>query len=101
MTITITENHSKAGIEIRFSEKPSRDTLDMLKGLGWRWNRKAQCWYTRRTPESVAIATRIKLESPAGVSVLWTESGVPPASQEDYPCSDTGYEDQCAERVGR
>lgn len=42
---TMTENHEKGGIEIRFPGKPAGNVLDQLKAHGWRWSRFGGCWY--------------------------------------------------------
>jgi hypothetical protein len=59
--ITITENHEKDGIELRFAEKPSRAVLDLLKSNGWRWSSFNKCWYTRASDEAREFAYKINL----------------------------------------
>lgn len=90
--ITVTENRAKNGIEIRFADKPERATLDTLKARGWHWSRFSKCWYAKASPAAREFAYRI-----AGLA----EPAATQAQNEDYECSDRGYEDRCADAVNR
>ena len=41
---TMTLNNEKNGIEIRFDERPIKDTLEMLKQNGFRWHSQKKLW---------------------------------------------------------
>lgn len=58
--VTITENNEKGGLEIRFSSKPPRDILDRLKENGFRWHRKLQFWYAKKTAARTELANSLK-----------------------------------------
>lgn len=47
------------GIEIYFEEKPSEDTLEILKSNGWRWHRQKKCWYTINSASNLKTANEI------------------------------------------
>jgi hypothetical protein len=87
--ITVTENRDKGGIEIRFPSKPATSVLVSLKANGWRWSRFNSCWYKRASAEARAFAA----------SLSGGASHVEAPSQEDYPCSDRGYEDRCYDAI--
>lgn len=87
--ITVRENNDKDGIEVRFESKPASSVLDSLKANGWRWSKFSKCWYHKRTTGARAFADKL-----AGVAAA------PVQSQEDYPCTDIGYEDACARACG-
>ena len=54
--ITVSKNTEKAGIEIRFADKPAAEVLNNLKSHGWRWTRFNSCWYHKDTPENWEFA---------------------------------------------
>ena len=54
--ITVSENTEKAGIEIRFPNKPSDDVLSSLHANGWRWARGSRCWYKRASDDARRFA---------------------------------------------
>lgn len=87
--ITVSENKAKGGIELRFPSKPAAAVLVRLKAAGWRWSRFNGCWWIQKSQAAVTFASEL-----AGVPAATA------ASQEDYPCSDLGYEDQCAAACG-
>lgn len=62
LAMTITPNPSKAGLEIRFPEKPAAAVLDRLKAAGWRWTKFGQCWYMRDTPFARTFAEELRRE---------------------------------------
>ena len=49
-------NPEKNGIEIAFSQIPSKTTRATLKAQGWRWSRFGGFWYNRNTPENEQTA---------------------------------------------
>ena len=59
LTATVCENEEKNGVEIRFPEKPPALVRAKLKAAGWRWHGRSQCWYTRRSPRSLAFAEEL------------------------------------------
>lgn len=59
MNATITTNPEFNGIEISFTEKPARCTLDALKAQGFRWHNKKAIWYAKNTPERMEAAQAI------------------------------------------
>lgn len=44
-------NAEKNGIEVSFPAKPSDETLNALKSLGFRWSKFSRVWWIKRTPE--------------------------------------------------
>ena len=46
-------------VEIYFSDYPSRDTIEALKVLRWRYFGKKRCWYNRYDPENIQLAKSI------------------------------------------
>lgn len=59
MNATITTNTEFNGIEISFTAKPARCTLDALKAQGFRWHNKKALWYAKNTPERMEAAQAI------------------------------------------
>lgn len=55
----VTKNEKLNGIEIRFSSKPDKKTLENLKSNGWRWSNYNQCWYNRNTCENLKFANNL------------------------------------------
>ena len=86
------ENKAKGGVEIKFSGKPSEEVRaqfhDRANGY-WKWSKFQKLWYAKASPSTLAFAARFA----TGVIA-------PPAMNEDGPCSDTGYEDQCQQMTG-
>lgn len=58
--VTVTENHEKSGIELRFPQKPEDSVLESLKGNGWRWSRFNACWYAPNTTDNAAYAKALE-----------------------------------------
>jgi len=56
---TIRHNTEKAGIEIRFADRPDESVLDRLKSHGWRWSRFSKCWYSRQSDAAEAFANEL------------------------------------------
>lgn len=52
-------NEELNGIEITFEEKPAAETLEALKGAGFRWHRAKKVWYAKQNPERLALAQSI------------------------------------------
>lgn len=48
---SVSFNAEKNGIEIKFPAKPSDETLNALKSVGFRWSRFGGVWWIKRTPE--------------------------------------------------
>lgn len=55
-SVTLSYNHEKGGVELRFPSKPNAEVLDSLKLAGWRWSRFSSCWWHTDTPEARAYA---------------------------------------------
>lgn len=55
-------NKKKNGIELKFDEKPSYETIDMIKKAGFRWSPKQKNWYAKRNKETICLANRISDE---------------------------------------
>ena len=56
---TIRHNIEKAGIEIRFADRPDDSILARLKSHGWRWSRFSKCWYARQSDSAEAFANEL------------------------------------------
>lgn len=61
MTATINRNTEKNGIEIFFDAIPSREIIDGLKAVGYRWHNVKKCWYAKASEET-ENAARIATE---------------------------------------
>lgn len=59
MKAIYTLNAEKNGIEIRFPEKPSLETLTALKAAGYRWSVKGRFWYARQTERALFVARQV------------------------------------------
>jgi adenine/guanine phosphoribosyltransferase-like PRPP-binding protein len=57
--ITVTENEARDGIEIRFAEKPSDEIRNRLKAAKFRYSRKQNLWYAKRSDKTRRIAVEI------------------------------------------
>jgi len=66
---TLTENHAKEGLELRFPDKPAADVLDRIKAAGWHWSRFSGCWYIHRSESARKFAEGLlgPLATPAAV----------------------------------
>ena len=53
---SVTMNHEKNGIEIRFDGKPDASILENLKSNGFRWSGKQKMWYAKQTDERMTFA---------------------------------------------
>ena len=74
LSISISRNEEKNGIEIRFSGIPAAEVRDELKAHGFRWSRFGGCWYHHFTEEAEAFAESLqdeKSESDAPLLSLW------------------------------
>ncbi len=60
MSISYTINKEHDGIEIKFSEKPSKDVLAKMKTLGFRWHQLKCVCFANRTEERLKFADSIK-----------------------------------------
>ena len=56
---TLILNNELNGIEIKFTEKPSSETLEALKTNGFHWHRVKKLWYAKNTPERLQIAQTV------------------------------------------
>lgn len=54
--VTINFNKEKNGIEIKFTSKPSKNTIDALKENGFRWFQPLGFWCAKQTPERLEFA---------------------------------------------
>lgn len=52
----IVNNYSQNGIELYFPDRPSEETLDLLRGQNWRWHRVKKCWYNKDTLKNAQFA---------------------------------------------
>ena len=76
MKAIITLNQEHNGIEIKFPEKPSRDTLDALKALGFRWHRQKALWYAKQTAERMEQIENLISGAPAAPKAKANKYGV-------------------------
>lgn len=58
--ITVSRNHQKQGIEIRFSSKPETSILSDLKANGWKWSGFKKCWYKRESESAADYAKKLE-----------------------------------------
>lgn len=56
---TFTLNEAHKGLEVSFTEKPDRATLDRLKASGFRWHNARRIWYARQTADRLALVRDI------------------------------------------
>lgn len=49
-------NQDLNGIEISFEGKPDADTIEALKGAGFRWHRAKKVWYAKQTADRITLA---------------------------------------------
>ena len=71
--VTVSKNTEKAGIEIRFKDKPAAEVLNKLKSHGWRWTRFNSCWYHKDTLENWEFA------------LIFTGGSIPQSIPQDIP----------------
>lgn len=57
--VTVTLNEAKDGVEIQFDAKPQQAVRSELKAHGFRWHRKKQLWYAKRSPLRLELAARL------------------------------------------
>lgn len=62
MTVEISRNSERNGIEIRFMYKPDDDILDYLRSRGWRWSSYKGCWYHYYSEQHMRDAEYVKNE---------------------------------------
>lgn len=74
MKATITTNPEFNGIEISFTEKPARCTLEALKAQGFRWHNKKAIWYAKNTPERMEAAQAICIIGDYALQILAKEA---------------------------
>ena len=63
MNTILSRNDEHKGLELSFSEKPSRDLLDKVKEQGFRWHNAKKVWFAKETPERVKFALDIGAEA--------------------------------------
>lgn len=75
-------NSAQGGIELWFDTKPSEVVRNQLKGsgMGWRWNGRTGCWYTRDTDYRRAWAEKF-IASLGGSKV---DAPPAPTAQDDH-----------------
>jgi hypothetical protein len=54
--VVVTHNEQKDGVEIKFCEKPAQAIIDELNQSDFKWSRKQNIWYAKRTAETLAFA---------------------------------------------
>jgi len=57
--VRLTENTEKQGLELRFDNKPAKETIDRLKANGWRWSMRNRCWYIKRSDRAYNFAVEL------------------------------------------
>jgi hypothetical protein len=57
--VMVTMNEAKDGVEIQFDAKPHQAVRTELKDYGFRWHRKKQLWYAKRSPLRLELAARL------------------------------------------
>jgi hypothetical protein len=55
---SMTLNHAKNGVEIKFPSKPPQEVLDRLSSAGFRFSRFQNLWYAKQTPRAVGFAEK-------------------------------------------
>lgn len=48
------------GIEVYFTAKPSQETRDALKAVGYRWHSVKKCWYAKRSEKRLQALKKIE-----------------------------------------
>ncbi len=62
-TVRYSADHN--GIEVVFTDRPDQNTLNICKGLGFKWSPRAKLWYRRFNPYSWAsIHEALNLPTP-------------------------------------
>lgn len=62
ISVTMTLNEEKNGIEISFSQKPEDDVIEELKLNGFRWSRfDGGKWWAKQTPDRISFAEAFTL----------------------------------------
>lgn len=51
-------NHGKNGIELKYINKPSQNTISRLKRNGWKWNNASGVWYKKNSNETLSFAIK-------------------------------------------
>lgn len=69
MSITYTINNEKNGVEVKFTEKPSRKVLEQLKACGFRWSQNKGLWWAKKSAETVALAKKLADEEGEQISL--------------------------------
>lgn len=93
MTITMTLNDEKKGVELRFSEKPDESIREKMKALRFRYSRPQNMWYAKQVDDTLAFAMAISAgeESAPGTPLALQTPFYPPYSTVDgvniYPSS--------------
>jgi hypothetical protein len=59
---TMTLNHTKNGVEIKFPAKPPQAVIDQLNSAGFRFSRFQNLWYAKQSPRTLAAAKSMVAE---------------------------------------
>ena len=60
MKVDISFNESKNGIEIRFDQKPSEETISQLRSMRFTYSKFQKMWYAKKTLERIDFANELK-----------------------------------------
>ena len=77
--VTVSLNPERSGVEIRFSVKPERETIDRLKGYGFRWSPRGKLWYAKQSDTRIRFAYALAGTEPKGGS---ESGGVDPLTEQ-------------------
>lgn len=60
---TMKLNDSKGGVELYFSDKPSEETREKMKSIGFRWSKFQSMWYAKQNTRTLALAKELSASS--------------------------------------
>ena len=75
--VTLTENKSKNGLELRFPYIPAEVLRAELKAAGWRWSRFGGCWYVKASPEKRQWASEFVIRHSAPIKTPLSDTIIP------------------------
>lgn len=91
--ITVSQDQQQDQVQIKFAKRPPAAVTGHLKDAGWRWNKAAMCWWSRRNSRTLAFAYAMVGEK---APVVTEDDGL-----KAYTDVDSQQEDAWARQVGR